>query len=241
LRNLALPVRQPVGRPGVPPKAAPRSPEPPNTTLSEIEAKGQIQPFSDIFLDDLDEKGDDDDKGGLVNSRRPSALDLDEDDEDYGDDDDSDDTDDGSIGGIKVQKVSGAPANRFGVTPQTREVDFRQLKQAASSSPSTTPNASPKAKPAPAPEKAEAPAPRVNRQAFAALASWVSDGVEKVGKERTTQIVETYAAGGKLSAETKASLLQLISLADDIETPKPVGSQEMLALMVGLDTILSGE
>ena len=39
-----------------------------------------------------------------------------------------------------------------------------------------------------------------------------------MGKERTTQIVETYAAGGKLPAETKASLLQLVALA---ERPDP--------------------
>jgi hypothetical protein len=90
------------------------------------------------------------------------------------------------------------------------------------------------------PEQAEAPAAKpMNRQAFAALATWVSDGVEKVGKERTTQIVETYAAGGKLPVDTKASLLQLVALADDVEATG--GTQEMLGLMVGLDTILSGQ
>ena len=66
----------------------------------------------------------------------------------------------------------------------------------------------------------------------------LSTFVAKVGKERTIQIVETYASGGKLSSETKSALLQLITLASDEEPATPVGSQEMLALMVGLDQIL---
>jgi hypothetical protein len=41
-----------------------------------------------------------------------------------------------------------------------------------------------------------------------------------------------------LSAETKASLLQLIGLTEDEESATVVGSQGMLALMVGLDQIL---
>jgi hypothetical protein len=63
--------------------------------------------------------------------------------------------------------------------------------------------------------------------------------VSKVGKERTIQIVETYANGGKLSAETRSSLLQLISLASEDEPDVPAGTQAMLGLMVGLDQILS--
>src|SRR5688572_10173408 len=75
LRSLALPVRPQVGRPGVPPKAAPRIEEP-SSTLSEITAKGQVQPFSDIFLDDLAD--DDDDANSLINSRRPIVTPVDD-------------------------------------------------------------------------------------------------------------------------------------------------------------------
>jgi hypothetical protein len=73
---------------------------------------------------------------------------------------------------------------------------------------------------------------------LAALAAWVTESVEKVGKKRTNQIVETYATGGKLTRETQSSLVQLISLADEEEPAAPVGSREMLPLMVALDEIL---
>jgi hypothetical protein len=66
----------------------------------------------------------------------------------------------------------------------------------------------------------------------------VGEGVDKVGKERTIQVVDTYASGGKLSNETKNSLLQLVALAVDEKPTPPVGSQEMLKLMVELDQIL---
>ena len=78
------------------------------------------------------------------------------------------------------------------------------------------------------------------RPAFATLAAWVGESVAKVGKERTIQVVETYAtSGGALSNETKSSILQLTSLANDVEPANPVGNQEMLDLMVGLDKILA--
>lgn len=234
LRNHALPVRQTPTRPGVPvAKSTPRAQEV-NVTRSEIEAKGQIQPFSDIFLEDLsdDDLTDDqadvevDDAGidALITGRHATVVALDEnydEDEDDGDDGDYDDEDDENDEEIKVRKIVPAPREGFGVTPQTREVDFRQMKQAAASQTPTP-----------------ASAPKANRANFSALATWVSDGVSTVGKARTTQIVETYASGGKLTTETKSSLLQLISLAGEDEPAKPAGTQEMLAIMVGLDQIL---
>jgi hypothetical protein len=241
MRSHSLPVRQQVGRPGLPAKAAPMRQETPSP-LAEIEAKGQIQPFSDIFLEDLEEEAEEE-PSSLVNSRRPTTVSLDAleiDDDEYGDDDNDDDELDvpAAAERVKVTNIVGSP-NKFAAAPQTREVDFRQLKGAANAGAAA-------AKASPSPVRAEslsvaAPAPtaKVSRQNFAALATWVSDGVSKVGKERTIQIVETYANGGKLSAETRSSLLQLISLASEDEPDVPAGTQAMLGLMVGLDQILS--
>lgn len=249
--SASLPVRPTVGRPGLPPKAAPRSQEPVNT-LSELAAKSQIQPFTDIFLEDLSDEdlpdknmpGEDKDHDNPANSR-PSAVDLTllEDDED--EDDDSDlavDLDavdlDVEAGNQRQQpkgiQVVAGPRSSTGTAPKTREVNFRQLKQAnaVTAKPVADSVASQRA------EKAETAAPQSKQPSFAALATWVSDGVTKAGKERVLQVVETYATGGKLSAETKASLEQLISLASDDEPATPPGTQEMLALMVGLDQIL---
>src|SRR5690606_32353160 len=93
-------------------------------------------------------------------------------------------------------------------TPKTREVVFHQLKQAAA----------PKTKIKSLQDAPKLQAERPNRRTFAALAVWIGDSVAKVGKERTIQVVETYAAsGGALSPETKSSLLQLASLASDEE------------------------
>lgn len=266
LHNASLPVRPQVGRPGAPTKSTPRPQMPEGTnTLSEIEAKGQVQPFSDIFLEDLEDEGDETLTHELVNSRRPTISEIDADlDDDYEEDDNFDDLihetlhndfdpDSGSesdpnrnngSGPIKVQKIVPS-SNTFGRTPQTREVDFRQMKQATAANKSganpplarTEPKAQSQA-PAPAPSQMTPQSTKASKVTFAALASWVSDGVNKVGKEHIIQIIETYATGGKLSADTKNSLLQLVSLAGEEEPAGQAGSQEMLGLMVALDQIL---
>jgi hypothetical protein len=255
MHNASLPVRPQVGRPGAPPKSPARpQPQEGSNTLSEIEAKGHVQPFSDIFLEDLE---DETLTSELINSRRPVPSEADADlDDDYEDDDNFDDliheslqsdftqdstpdseTDRGNGSGqIKVQKIVPSP-NTFGRTPQTREVDFRQLKQAAANKASSV-SLPAKAEPAPTPAAGASQAVQSSKATFAALASWVSDAVGKVGKERTIQIIETYATGGKLSVDTKNSLLQLVSLAGEEEPTGQVGSQEMLGLMVALDQIL---
>lgn len=276
LRSHSLPVRQPVGRPGIPQKAAQRSEEPTNT-LSEIAAKGQMQPFSDIFLEDLsdDEQSDDDIDSGeneFANHRHAALGNLDglrngdfndsydEDDElDDGELDDDELDDDDDIHAALTEAVSASQAeiepsdadepvsprtivagqvNHSSPTPTTREVDFRKLKQA-----SAAPTANVKVRPVKAREYAReevqiAPTPKTTPMNMATLAGWVSDGIARVGKERTLQIIETYATGGKLSEATKNSLMQMISLTDDAEPETPVGSRDMLTLMVELDQIL---
>ena len=115
--------------------------------------------------------------------------------------------------------------------PRTREVVLKQLKPTEAKPTTRTKNSQENAV-----DKGHEPP----RPAFAILAAWVGESVAKVGKERTIQVVETYAAsGGALSKETKSSLLQLTSLANDVEPANPVGNQEMLDLMVGLDKILA--
>jgi hypothetical protein len=184
---------------------------------SAIETKVQIQPFSDIFLQDLDD--DDNFENDDLGNRYPEN-DLDDDIEEN-----IVDVDEGSD-----EEATPAPYSPSTSTPKTREVVFHQLKQAT---------AVPKTKMKRPLDAIEFQGQRPNRRTFAALAAWIGDSVAKVGKERTIQVVETYAAsGGALSAETKSSLLQLASLASDEEPTVPVGNQQMLGLMVELDQIL---
>lgn len=91
--------------------------------------------------------------------------------------------------------------------------------------------------------RAVAPPPgpaKTGRRPFAALAAWVGDAVAKVGKVRTLQVIETYAGdAGALSAESESRLRQLVALAQDEEPESPAGAQEMMALLVSLDEILT--
>lgn len=248
LRSHSLPVRPAVGRPGMPVRTTPRSEEL-ETTLSEIAAKGQIHPFSDIFLDDLDDD-------------EPSDMDADTREDDY--DDEYEDNDDELRAALtdavsEAEDVSqstattyttnasspinavSATVNHGSAAPTTREVDFRKLKQS-----STAPTAQVAAKPTSAPmtreyvreEVAISAEPKANRVNMAALTAWVTDGVARVGKEQTLQIIDTYASGGKLNEVTKHSLIRMVSKATDFEPEQPVGSRVMLTLMVELDQIL---
>lgn len=214
LRSLSLPVRPTPVRQRGPAKPNGKPVQSNTDRISEIAAKGQVQPFSDVFLDDLavDDIDLDDDDLSAVSQDVETA-------------DESDDKVDNDLDEIKFTP----PARvNIGGAPQTREVNFRQLKQAA-----TAPKANPAA------EKVAPQGKATHRQNFASLAAWVGDSVEKVGKERTVQAVETYAtSGGSLSAEMKSTLLRLISLSSDVEPVAPVGTQEMFALMVELDQIV---
>jgi hypothetical protein len=196
LNSRSLPVRQPVGRPGLPAKNAPRPQEEPNS-LSEIEAKGQVLPFSDIFLEDLSDDQSDTETNELVNSRRPVA-DLEDEFEDDSDDDFEDlmvdvlptDLDnepnngngpnngnEHAVGKIKVQKVVPS-SNAFGRAPQTREVDFRQLKQGGiGNKPAATPAPESADRQLEAKAETQESKAKAGRQNFAALATWVEDGV----------------------------------------------------------------
>ena len=188
------------------------------------ETKMQIQPFSDIFLQDLDDADDDLDIDYVAPPRRLNTIRMDT---AIDDDDDDDELD---IDELEDVDDITPPSRSAKVTPKTREVDFQQLKQAPTAQKPTV---------KPRVEKVEIKEPKSNRRNFAALAAWVGDSIAKVGKERTIQVVETYgASGGALSSEMKSSILQLASLANDAEPTSPVGNQEMLSLMVTLDQVL---
>lgn len=201
---------------------------------SVIESKRQAQPFSDIFLQDFsEEEGFEDEylengsgfSGYETNTFHPNGFDADDWDEEL--DAEIDDELDGELDDASA-------ASHASSAPKMREVVFHKVNPASAASKS----AAPKAKKDAIAEQAEPQ--KATRRTFAALAAWVGESVTKVGKERTIQVVETYAAsGGVLSQETKSSLLQLVSLASDEEPTTPAGNQEMLGLMVALDQILA--
>jgi hypothetical protein len=87
-------------------------------------------------------------------------------------------------------------------------------------------------------EQPSSRAEKVGRPPFTELAGWVSDSVERIGRERTREAIEIYARGGYLAPEVKDILLQLISLSDEEGPPEKVGMEEMLDIFVKLDKVL---
>ncbi len=76
---------------------------------------------------------------------------------------------------------------------------------------------------------------------FTALAAWVSQSVERIGKERTRKVVETYAQGGYLADHHRTLLLQLVELADDQEPTAPVSPRDTLDMLMQLSEVLEGK
>lgn len=179
----------------------------------------QVPPFSDSFLQNIESLNLDD-------------VQLDEEEIQRLGWDKGDEADDG-LDELDHEDEQPTPVRATSDSPQMREVGLQQLRQAQST---------PKVKGIPTPNQVAQPSQKPSRTNFAALAAWVGNAVAKVGKQRTTQVVETYAAsGGALSNEMKATILQMTALASDVEPVDTIGNNEMLGLMVELDQILSGQ
>lgn len=78
------------------------------------------------------------------------------------------------------------------------------------------------------------------RRVFAALAGWVAETVGEIGKARTQEVVETYAAGGgRLTAESQSALERLLAFSEDSEPSAPVTNKMAMGALIRLDEILS--
>lgn len=250
LHSLSLPVRRAANRAGSSQSASRTASSP---TLAEIQAKGQIEPFTDIFLEDLadDLVNDPNAVHELVNSRRPPITAIQPEISDLDDDEEFDEESNvaqgintGGANGVHGSNGKGTVSKRSGeapgintvkgtqpqtnVAPQTREVDFRQMKAASA------------AKREPRAKKGQPLASQTNQLSPAAnpLIAWANEAVHKVGKVRAAKVVETYAMGDQLSNDTKDSLLRLIALAEENEPDGKISSREMLELMVELDQVI---
>jgi hypothetical protein len=133
----------------------------------------------------------------------------------YGTDFDDDAYEDTSLSGARF-------------SPHTREVSLSEIKRAHAEPGIASPQQN---------GGRNAP-PRVN---FAALAEWVGLAVQTLGKERTRQAVETYAASGYVMPDTQKTILQLLSLSPDDEPAEQPGSTATIELLVKLDGILNAQ
>jgi hypothetical protein len=73
---------------------------------------------------------------------------------------------------------------------------------------------------------------------FTELAKWAGDSVERIGKNRTREALETYTKGGYLAPKVKDMLLQLISLSDEEAPPEKVGIKDILDIFLELNKAL---
>lgn len=237
----SLPMRRTANRVGTP-KRQPNSSRS-NHTPSEIQARGQIEPFTDIFLEDLSNDDADDEftRHELLNSRRAPISNLNGLHEHYDLEDEELDVEEDQGEVAKANAKSKQSVETTGkntvqgtrpeanIAPQTREVDFRQMKAAAAAA----------AKREPKQKKGDAPRSQtIPQPAQTELATWANQAVLKVGKACTSQVVETYAMGDKLSDETKASLLHLISQVEVEGQNSKISSRDMIELMAELDLVI---
>lgn len=72
----------------------------------------------------------------------------------------------------------------------------------------------------------------------AMLASWVEDGIHRVGRKRLEVIVEMYASMGRLSDQVKQMLHQLLSLDGSDGTVNKVPLSECVRALADLDNLL---
>jgi hypothetical protein len=198
---------------------------------SANEPSVEALPFSDIFLQDFadeDDLGDDElDTNGFEDDTFEQGFQKDSQEQT------AEELENEAAAPTRLTNavISGPkPGAAAGAAPKTREVVFKQLKNAPTASKATINGPQ---------ETSEPQGQKPSRPAFGALAAWVGTSVAKVGKARTLQVVETYAAsGGALPTETKSVILQLVSMASDEEPQTAAGNQEMLGLMMELDQLL---
>ncbi|MCC6455433.1 MAG: hypothetical protein IT328_10850 [Caldilineaceae bacterium] len=201
-----------------------------NNTPAANEPTAQILPFSDIFLQDFADEADLEDELGN-DGFEDEMFEQDAHEELHEQISEEPEDEVTASPRLTTAVVSGPkPGTAAGSAPKTREVVFKQLKNAPVAA---------KAQSNVVQETSEPQGQKPSRPAFGALAAWVGTSVAKAGKERTIQAVETYAAsGGALPTETKSVILQLVAMASDEEPQTAAGNQEMLGLLVELDQVL---
>lgn len=74
---------------------------------------------------------------------------------------------------------------------------------------------------------------------FAQLAAWAETSVERVGLARTQKLVEMTVGDQAPNREIKSTLLQLLSLYDEVQAPERGGMPEMADLMLSLKQLLN--
>ena len=114
-------------------------------------------------------------------------------------------------------------------TLHTREVSLAELKRAKSSSEPAHPAVS--ARPG---QHANPP------MDLTAYAAWAAESIQKVGKARAQKAVDTYAAGGYLSAEAKQMLYHLLDLAGEDGPAEPASPASTMEVLVSLDQLWRG-
>ncbi len=79
---------------------------------------------------------------------------------------------------------------------------------------------------------------QLDQESFVALSRWAMDSVAKLGKERTSKLLELYARRGFLASESKNVLLQLVSLGSEDDPLEKVSINEILSALTGLNELL---
>jgi hypothetical protein len=78
----------------------------------------------------------------------------------------------------------------------------------------------------------------VTEYAFTELVDWMGRSIDRIGPERTEKVIEGYARDGHLSMGSRDILFQLVSLAEENDSPPVVSMKEMLDVLAELNEVL---
>lgn len=129
----------------------------------------------------------------------------------------------------RIERSTGnGPAERR-VFEDDRQESSQQAPYRASEAP--TPH-----EPSPATESTEADV--TDLLTVATLASWIEEGVTRVGKERLRALIDIYVAMGGVSSQMHEIITKLITLDGNQEPTETVTLKECMRLLVDLDGLL---
>lgn len=132
------------------------------------------------------------------------------------------------------------------IGPKTKEISLTEVKQKRG--PTLTPREMSVAKvvaPAKAvvslanPKTSLWPEEVIDQALLPALAKWVNESVEKIGKELTQNMVESSANAEQITPAVMNLLLQFVTLCDEDHPPAEVTTKELMDVLLKLDKLLS--
>lgn len=90
----------------------------------------------------------------------------------------------------------------------------------------------------PGDETVDPPATTLNPAALAHLARWVNESVEKIGKDRTQELIDSSTTIDQRMPAVQDALTQLLELGEEEEPPSQVTTKDLLDMLMKLNKVI---